>query len=162
MHIVSRNLRQEMALVERALKVRPYPDEAAAAFASPGASAVFELRPMPLNASRFNFGSSTGCIPYAAVNNPPFERAVERHADREQEGIPWHVTARLPRLKRRLPFWERRVLESCCEQGRSIRQVAEAWGTSKSALARLKDKALERLARELWDDGGQPVYERAA
>ena len=157
---VCRDLAWQTATVERALRARSYPDEAAAAWAAPGASAVFELRPLPLN-RRWWTASSTAA-PAVTLYHPRWQYALHAFVDRELESIPWHVTARLPRLLALLPPAQRTVLEACCRGGRSYRDVALAYGTSKSRVARIKAAGLTRLACALWDDSGQPVYEVAA
>lgn len=162
-------LRDEMRLVEKALRIRRMTSDEAGAYASKGAR--YECDHKPISPSRFMEvprGQPQCTEKLCRCPSPEGQRFVTdviRFVDHQHRGIPLYLVARVPYLFGLLPSLQQWVLELTVRRGMSYREAA-AWvapwgrtlGIGKSQIANLRAKALESIALQCWDGDGQPIY----
>lgn len=95
---------------------------------------------------------------------PPWQAESDRILDELVENYPLYVRAGLPGLLRALPLPQQLIVDLHCRAKFPHERIADtlAWwgveGYGRSRVWHQHERALESLARGLWDDDGQPRY----
>jgi hypothetical protein len=172
----------QIKVLERALRIRDFSTEDAAGFASK-AGRYEVIRPhrcdgvaRPWEGVPRGQPQCTEKVCYCpSVERQPFVGAIVRFVDAQCKDVPRFVFQRLPGLLRALSSREQMVLYLSYRylgkdgrQGLSYRQIIDWRGPfglnglglkSPTRVGEIRHGALEKLARMLWTDQGEPIWD---